>query len=77
MMTHVESITPIVKLNLNRLCDYKDSYILVSGTIELTNTEAASNNRKSIINKTCASFVDCIIEINNTIHKQIMLKTLT
>ena len=46
----------------------------MSVTIELTNTEAASNNRKSIINKTCASFVDCIIEINNTIHKQIMLK---
>ena len=59
------------------LCDYKDSYILVSGTIELTNTEAASNNRKSIITKNCASFIDCIIEINNTIHKQIKLKTLT
>ena len=41
MMTYVECITPIVKLNLklqcrSSLCDYSDAYILVSGAIVIT-----------------------------------------
>ena len=48
-------------------CDYRNAYILVSGTIEIPKTEAASaqNNRKNIIIKNCLPFADCINEINN------------
>ena len=47
--------------------DYSDAYILVSGSIEIQNTEtaAAPNNRKNVIIKNCALFTDCISEINN------------
>ena len=54
-MTYVESITPIVKLNLkttmlkSSLCDYSDVYILVKGTITVANTEkVATSNSKNI-----------------------------
>ena len=54
-MTYVESITPIVKLNLkttmlkSSLCDYSDVYILVKGTITVANTEkVAISNSKNI-----------------------------
>ena len=48
-------------------CDYRNAYILVSGTIETPKTEAASaqNNRKNIIIKNCIPFADFINEINN------------
>ena len=39
MMTRVEHITPIGKLNLmlkSILCDYSDPYILISGPIPIT-----------------------------------------
>ena len=52
------------------LCDYSDAYILVKGTISVTNTaaaDAAANNiNKKVIFKNCAPFTNCISEINNT-----------
>ena len=52
------------------LCDYSDAYILVKGTISVTNTaaaDAAANNiNKKVIFKNCALFTNCISEINNT-----------
>ena len=54
------------------LCDYSDTYILVSGTITITgagNNDAVrrlDERNKGIIFKNCVSFIDCISEINNT-----------
>ena len=52
------------------LCDYSDAYILVKGTISVNNTAAdgaaANNANKKVIFKNCASFTNCINEINNT-----------
>ena len=50
------------------LCDYSDAYILVKGTISVTNTAGAAPNiiNKKVIFKNCASFTNCISEINNT-----------
>ena len=51
------------------LCDYSDSYILVSSIVTVPNTVAAAanpNNRKNIIIKNCAPFTNCTSEINNT-----------
>ena len=51
-------------------CDYSDAYILVKGTISVNNTAAAgaaaNNDDKKVIFKNCASFTNCISEINNT-----------
>ena len=50
------------------LCNYSDSYILAKGTITVPNTgtAAAPNNRNiKVIFKNCATFTDCIREINN------------
>ena len=52
------------------LCDYSDAFILVKGTISVTNTAvagAASDNiNEKVIFKNCAPFTNCISEINNT-----------
>ena len=48
------------------LCDYSDAYILVKGTISVTNTAAANNINKKVIFKNCAPFTNCISKINNT-----------
>ena len=51
------------------LCDYSDAYILVKGTISVTDTatgDAINNNNRKVIFKNCASFTNCISEINNT-----------
>ena len=52
------------------LCDYSDTYILVKGTITFNDTAAegaaANNTNKKVIFKNCASFINCISEINNT-----------
>ena len=45
------------------LCDYSDAYILFKATV--TGAEANDANKKIIV-KYCASFTDCISEINNT-----------
>ena len=52
-----------------RLCDYNDTYILVSGTIAVVNTAvagAAANNRKNMIFKNCAQFTNPMSKTNNT-----------
>ena len=53
----------------SRLCDYSNAYILVKGTIAIPNTagagNAVNNIAKKVIHKNCASFTDCISEINN------------
>ena len=52
------------------LCDYSDAYILVKGTISVTNTAAAgagaNNINRKVIFKNSAPFTNCISEINNT-----------
>ena len=52
------------------LCDYSDAYILVKGTISVSNTAAAgpavNNDDIKVIFKNCAPFTNCISEINNT-----------
>ena len=59
--------TSMISLNL---CDYSDTYILVKGTITVTNTKAAdaaaNDANKKAIFKSCAPFTDCITELNNT-----------
>ena len=54
----------------SNLCDYSDAYILVTGTITVPNTAAAgatvNNTNKKVKFKTCAPFIDCITEMNNT-----------
>ena len=49
---------------------YSDAYILVKGTIKVSNMAAAgaavNNTNKKVIFKNCAPFTDCITEINNT-----------
>ena len=52
------------------LCDYSDAYILVKGSISVTNTAAAgaaaNNTNIKVIFKNCAPFTNRISEINNT-----------
>ena len=54
------------------LCDYSDTYILVSGAITVVGAgadaavRAADRDDKQAIFKDCAPFTDCITEINNT-----------
>ena len=52
------------------LCDYSDAYILVKGTSSVNNIAAegaaVNNTNKKVIFKNCASFTNCISEINNT-----------
>ena len=50
------------------LCDYRDAYILIKGTITVAKgTTAAPNNaKKKVIFINCASFTSCKSRINNT-----------
>ena len=51
------------------LCDYNDVYILVKGTVTVSNTRtaaAANNKNNKVIFQNCAPFTNCISEINNT-----------
>ena len=43
------------------LCNYSDTYILVQGTITVSNTAA----RKKVIFKICTPFTDFMNEMNN------------
>ena len=68
--------TAMIKSNL---CDCSDAYILVKGTITVSNMAAAAeaaavanNSNKKVISKKCGPFTTCITEI----HKQIMMKIL-
>ena len=53
------------------LCDFSDVYILVGGIITITGAGAndtakrLDETNKGVIFKNCASFTDCISEINN------------
>ena len=55
----------------SRLCDYSDTYILVSQAIIVFGSGAKDaaiapdRNNKQAIFKNCALFSDCITEINN------------
>ena len=53
----------------SNLSDYSDSSSLDKGTMTAPNTTAAgaavNNTNKKIIFKNCATFTDCITEINN------------
>ena len=51
------------------LCDYSDTYVRVTGTIEISNTGRAvapNNKKKNRIIKTCTPLSDSMKEINNT-----------
>ena len=51
------------------LCDCSDAFILVKGTIIVTNTgtDAAPNNaNKKVIFKNCTPFTSCISRLNKT-----------
>ena len=54
----------------SNLCDYRDAYIPVKGTITVPNTAAArvavNNTNKKVIFKNCAPCTDCITKTNNT-----------
>ena len=67
MMTQMERITLIVKLNSSS-CDYSDAYILVRETITFAALVADwENNGIHVVFKNCAQFTDCISE--KTTHK--------
>ena len=49
------------------LCDYSDTYIIVSGTVTVAALAAGrGNNNIQVVFENCAPFTDCISEINNT-----------
>ena len=56
----------------SNLCDYADSYILVKGTITITDegadaaAERADERDKGVTFKNCAPFTKCISRTNNT-----------
>ena len=45
------------------LCDYSDAYIIVKGTITVTNRNDAKRN-KAVTFKNNAPFINCISKIN-------------
>ena len=45
------------------LCDYSDAYIIVEGTITVTNPNNAKRN-KAVIFKNNAPFINCIAKID-------------
>ena len=71
MITHVEDITSLVKINLkikSGLSVYSDVYMHIERTITVANTSAAdaNNTSKKVIFKDFAPFTDCIRKINIT-----------
>ena len=71
MITHVEDITSLVKINLkikSGLSVYSDVYMHIERTITVANTSAAdaNNTSKKVIFKDFAPFTDCIRKINST-----------
>ena len=54
----------------SNLCNYRDEYIFVKGTLTVPNTEtsgaAVNNTNKNVIFKNCAPFTNCVTKINNT-----------
>ena len=71
MLTQVERITLSkfkTSMLKSSLCDYGDTYILVSGTIRVVSQARSNSNNinKEVVFKNCAPFTDWISEINNT-----------
>ena len=61
--SHIKYKTSLLR---SILCDYSNAYIFVSAAITVPNTEAAgsaANNRKNIIIKNSAPFINSISEI--------------
>ena len=54
---------------ISSFCVYNDAYIFVKRTITVQNTAVtdadANNSNKKVIFKNCASFINCISEVNN------------
>ena len=52
------------------LCNFSDAYILIKGIITVPDTAAtataANNDNKNVLFKNCATFTDCMSEINYT-----------
>ena len=57
-----EPIKFLTKSLESSLCDYSDTYILVTGNI----TAAPNNAATQVVFKNCAPFKDCRTEINDT-----------
>ena len=53
--------TPMLKSNL---CDYSDAYILVKGTITVTENNPRDRQNRPFILKNNAPFISCITRIN-------------
>ena len=53
---------------MSSLCDYNDSYVLVTGIISIVAQAGGNSNNanKKVVFKNCAPFTDYISEINNT-----------
>ena len=53
----------------SNICHYSNAYILVKGTITFLNTAtqsvAVNETNNEVMLKSCALFINCIIEINN------------
>ena len=66
-MNQKESI--ITSMSRSNWCDYSDAYIPVKETVTVPNTvvagAAVNNSNKKVVLKNCASFTDCINQINN------------
>ena len=68
MIIMIKFKTAMIKSNL---CDCSDAYILVKGTITVSNMAAAAaaaavpnNSNKEVISKKCGPFTTCITEIH-------------
>ena len=63
-------ISPEEKFRRSNLCDYRDAYILVKGTITVENKVAqdqpSNAANEKVIFKNCALFSNCISRVNNT-----------
>ena len=60
--SHHNSIKFLTKSIESSLCDYSDTYILLTGNINVT----GGDNNTKIAFKNCAPFEDCRTEINDT-----------
>ena len=55
----------------SNLCDYSDAYVLLSGTLAITevkdddNVKRTDERKKGLTFKNCAPFTNCISSINN------------
>ena len=56
-----------ISMPKSSLCDYSDSYILISGTKTVASQAVDNPNNvdEKVAFKNCARFTDCISEINN------------